>query len=176
MIGEKSFTSLEEAFAAVPDCEDMINGEPTYVKLKGTIEVNNTINVPEKNIMLVAAEDNTTIKRVAGFTESMFTVNGGNLQMAGGSVTDSDGNAIGSGSLTVDGTGDDVTGSIVEVASGNYALIDGTTLTGNITTGNGGAVNNAAGANIFWVVLSQQTPQQQAVRFTVRELSIFVEL
>ena len=29
---------------------------------------------------------------------------------------------------------------------------------------------------IFWVVLSQQTPQQQAVRFTVRELSIFVEL
>ena len=137
VIGGDSFTSLEEAFAAVPDCEDMINGEPTYVKLKGTIEVNNTINVPEKkNIMLVAAEDNTTIKRAAGFTESMFTVNGGNLQMAGGSVTDSDGNAIGSGSLTVDGTGDGVTGSIVEVASGNYALIDGTTLTGNTTAGN----------------------------------------
>ena len=51
--------------------------------------------------------------------------------------------------LTVDGTGDDVTGSIVEVASGNYALIDGTTLTGNTTTGNGGAVNNAAGANVY---------------------------
>ena len=45
----------------------------------------------KKNIMLVAAEDNTTIKRAAGFTESMFTVNGGNLQMAGGSVTASDG-------------------------------------------------------------------------------------
>ena len=42
--------------------------------------------------MLVAAED-TTIKRAAGFTGSMFTVNGGNLQMAGGSVTDSDGTA-----------------------------------------------------------------------------------
>lgn len=150
VIGGDSFTSLEEAFAVVPDCEDMINGEPTYVKLKGTIEVNNTIKVPEKkNIMLVAAEDNTTIKRAAGFTESMFTVNGGNLQTAGGSVTDSDGNAIGSGSLTVDGTGDNVTGSIVEVASGNYALIDGTTLTGNTTTGNGGAVNNAAGANVY---------------------------
>lgn len=50
VIGENSFTSLEEAFAAVPDCEDMINGDPTYVKLKGTIEVNNTINVPEKRI------------------------------------------------------------------------------------------------------------------------------
>ena len=150
VIGGDSFTSLEKAFAAVPDCEDMINGEPTYVKLKGTIEVNNTINVPEKkNIMLVAAEDNTTIKRAAGFTESMFTVNGGNLQMAGGSVTDSDGNAIGSGSLTVEGTGDGVTGSIVDVVSGNYALIDGTTLKGNTTTGNGGAVNNAAGANVY---------------------------
>ena len=103
----------------------------------------------KKNIMLVAAEDNTTIKRAAGFTESMFTVNGGNLQMAGGSVTASDGNAIGSGSLTVEGTGDGVTGSIVEVVSGNYALIDGTTLTGNTTTGNGGAINNAAGANVY---------------------------
>ena len=67
----------------------------------------------------------------------------------GGSVTASDGNAIGSGSLTVDGTGDGVTGSIVEVVSGNYALIDGTTLTGNTTTGNGGAINNAAGANVY---------------------------
>ena len=54
VIGGDSFTSLEKAFAAVPDCEDMINGEPTYVKLKGTIEVNNTINVPEKkNIMII---------------------------------------------------------------------------------------------------------------------------
>ena len=84
-----------------------------------TIEVNATIDVPDKkNIMLVAAEDNTTIKRVAGFTESMFTVNGGNLQMAGGSVTDSDAATCYrlTGSLTVDGTGDGVTGSIVEVS------------------------------------------------------------
>ena len=28
VIGGDSFTSLEKAFAAVPDCEDMINGEP----------------------------------------------------------------------------------------------------------------------------------------------------
>jgi conjugal transfer pilus assembly protein TraL len=82
--------------------------------------------------MLVAAED-TTIKRAAGFTGSMFTVNGGNLQMAGGSVTDSNGTAIGSGSLTVDGSGDGVTGSIVEVVSGNYGLTDDAVLTGNKT-------------------------------------------
>ena len=150
VIGEKSFTSLEEAFAAVPDCEDMINGEPTYVKLKGTIEVNNTINVPEKkNIMLVAAEDNTTIKRVAGFTESMFTVNGGNLQMAGGSVTDSDGNAIGSGSLTVTGNNTTGDGAAINNAAGANVYILGGTITGNTTTGNGGAINNAAGANVY---------------------------
>ena len=70
-----------------------------------------------KNIMLVAAED-ATIKRAAGFIGSMFTVNGGNLQMAGGSVTDSDAATCYrlTGSLTVDGTGDGVTGSIVEVS------------------------------------------------------------
>ena len=49
VIGGDSFTSLEEAFAAVPDCEDMIM--VSYLcKLKGTIEVNNTINVPERRI------------------------------------------------------------------------------------------------------------------------------
>ena len=36
--------------------------------------------------------------------------------------------------LIVDGTGEGVTGSIVEVISGNYALSDGATLTGNTTT------------------------------------------
>ena len=148
VVGGNSYSTLAEAFEAVPESADMTD-ETKYVKVKGDIEISATVDVPSnKNIMLVAAED-ATIKRAAGFIGSMFTVNGGNLQMAGGSVTDSDGNAIGSGSLTVDGTGDNVTGSIVEVASGNYALIDGTTLTGNTTTGNGGAVNNAAGANVY---------------------------
>ena len=148
VVGGNSYSTLAEAFEAVPESADMTD-ETKYVKVKGDIEISATVDVPSnKNIMLVAAED-ATIKRAAGFIGSMFTVNGGNLQMAGGSVTASDGNAIGSGSLTVDGTGDGVTGSIVEVVSGNYALIDGTTLTGNTTTGNGGAINNAAGANVY---------------------------
>ena len=148
VVDGNSYSTLAEAFEAVPESADMTD-EAKYVKVKGDIEISATVDVPSnKNIMLVAAED-ATIKRAAGFIGSMFTVNGGNLQMAGGSVTDSDGNAIGSGSLTVDGTGDGVTGSIVEVASGNYALIDGTTLTGNTTAGNGGAINNAAGANVY---------------------------
>ena len=148
IVNGHSYSTLAEAFEAVPESADMTD-ETKYVKVKGDIEISATVDVPSnKNIMLVAAED-ATIKRAAGFIGSMFTVNGGNLQMAGGSVTDSDGNAIGSGSLTVEGTGDGVTGSIVDVVSGNYALIDGTTLKGNTTTGNGGAVNNAAGANVY---------------------------
>ena len=149
VVGETSYPSLAEAFAAVPDTTDL-TGRPTYVKVKGEIELSATVDVPAtKNIMLVAAED-TTIKRAAGFTGSMFTVNGGNLQMAGGSMTDTDGTTvIGNGTLTVDGTGDGVTGSIVEVISGNYALTDDATLTGNKTTGNGGAISNAAGANVY---------------------------
>ena len=148
VVGETSYPTLAEAFAAIADSTDM-TGEPDYIKVKGDIEINATIDVPaNKNIMLVAAED-STIKRAAGFTDSMFTVSGGNLQMAGGSINDSTGATIGAGSLTVNGTGDEVTGSIVEVTSGNFALSDGATLTGNATTGNGGAINNAAGANVY---------------------------
>ena len=148
VVGDQSYTTLADAFAAVPDTTDL-TGTPTYVKVKGEIELNATVDVPAtKNIMLVAAED-TTIKRAAGFTGSMFTVNGGNLQMAGGSVTDSNGTAIGSGSLTVDGSGDGVTGSIVEVVSGNYGLTDDAVLTGNKTTGNAGAISNTADGNVY---------------------------
>lgn len=148
VVGETSYPTLAEAFAAIADSADM-TGEPDYIKVKGDIEINATIDVPaNKNIMLVAAED-STIKRAAGFKDSMFTVSGGNLQMAGGFINDSTGAAIGAGSLTVDGTGDEVTGSIVKVTSGNFALSDGATLTGNATTGNGGAINNAAGANVY---------------------------
>ena len=145
VVGGTSYTTLAEAFAAIADSADM-TGEPDYIKIKGDIELNATVDVPaNKNIMLVAAED-AVIKRAAGFTGSMFTVSGGNLQMAGGSTTDSTGTAIGTGTLTVDGTGDGVTGSIVEVTSGNYALSDGATLTGNTTSAAGAAVNNTAGA------------------------------
>ncbi len=149
VIGTQTYPSLAEAFAAVPDSGDM-TGEPTYIKVQGEIEIAATIDVPaNKNIMLVAAAEGTTVKRAAGFTGSMFTVNGGNLQMAGGAITDSNGTAVGTGTLTVDGNGDGVEGSIVEVLSGNYALTDGAALTGNKTTGNGGAISNAAGANVY---------------------------
>ncbi len=146
VVDGNSYSTLAEAFEAVPESADMTD-EAKYVKVKGDIEISATVDVPSnKNIMLVAAED-ATIKRAAGFIGSMFTVNGGNLQMAG-SAEDAATGAVDS-TLIVDGTGEGVTGSIVEVISGNYALSDGATLTGNTTTGNGGAVNNAAGANVY---------------------------
>ena len=141
-----SYATLAEAFTAVPDSADMTD-ETKYVKVKGDIEISATVDVPaNKNIMLVAAED-ATIKRAAGFTGSMFTVNGGNLQMAG-AAEDAATGAVG-GTLIIDGTGEGVTGSIVEVISGNYGLSDGATLTGNTTTGDGSAINNSANAYLL---------------------------
>ena len=82
VVGGNSYSTLAEAFEAVPESADMTD-ETKYVKVKGDIEISATVDVPSnKNIMLVAAED-ATIKRAAGFIGSMFTVNGGNLQMAG---------------------------------------------------------------------------------------------
>lgn len=146
IVNGHSYSTLAEAFEAVPESADMTD-ETKYVKVKGDIEISATVDVPSnKNIMLVAAED-ATIKRAAGFIGSMFTVNGGNLQMAG-SAEDAATGAVDS-TLIVDGTGEGVTGSIVEVISGNYALSDGATLTGNTTTGDGSAINNSANAYLL---------------------------
>ena len=146
------FTSLAEAFATVPDSTDA--NDTTQIKVQGTIELSATVDVPaKKNIQLVAVGE-ATIKRATGFTDSMFTVSGGNLQMAGADATEQ----TAAGTLTVDGTGDGVTGSIVEVTSGNYALSDGATLTGNTTSADGSAVNNTAGAvYIFGGTISGNT-------------------
>ena len=148
MINETAYGSLAEAFAALPDTSDPIN-DPTYIKIRGEIEVAASVDVPAgKSAMLVAAEEGTTIKRAAGFTGSI-TVSGGTLMMTAGTITDADGNVTGSGSLNVDGTGDATEGSIVDVQSGIFGMADGVTLTGNQTSGNGGAISNAAGASVY---------------------------
>lgn len=143
VVGDKSYASLAEAFAAAAAQEST---EAIQVKIQGDIEISDAVDVPAGNIQLVGVGE-ATIKRASGFTGSMFTVSGGNLQIAGAEADEATGAEA--GILTVDGTGDGVTGSIVEVTSGNFALSDGATLTGNETTGNGGAINNAAGANVY---------------------------
>lgn len=155
VIGETAYATLKEAFAAVPDSTAEAN-DPTYIKISSEIELGETIDVPaNKNIMLVATAENIKIKRAAGFAGSLFSVSGGTFQIAGGTVNDKDGNAIGTGSITVDGTGDGttaVTAPMVDVQSGTFGISDGTTLSGNANTStdvNGGAVNVASGAAFY---------------------------
>ena len=155
VIGETAYATLKEAFAAVPDSTAEAN-DPTYIKISSEIELGETIDVPaNKNIMLVATAEDIKIKRAAGFAGSLFSVSGGTFQIAGGTVNDKDGNAIGTGSITVDGTGDGttaVTAPMVDVQSGTFGISDGVTLSGNANTStevNGGAVNVASGAAFY---------------------------
>ena len=155
VIGETAYATLKEAFAAVPDSTAEAN-DPTYIKISSEIELGETIDVPaNKNIMLVATAENIKIKRAAGFAGSLFSVSGGTFQIAGGTVNDKDGNAIGTGSITVDGTGDGttaVTAPMVDVQSGTFGISDDVTLSGNANTStevNGGAVNVASGAAFY---------------------------
>ena len=155
VIGETAYATLKEAFAAVPDSTAEAN-DPTYIKISSEIELGETIDVPaNKNIMLVATAEDIKIKRAAGFAGSLFSVSGGTFQIAGGTVNDKDGNAIGTGSITVDGTGDGttaVTAPMVDVQSGTFGISDGVTLSGNANTStevNGGAVNAVSGANVY---------------------------
>lgn len=140
-----TYASLAEAFAAAATAAQA-STETIQIKIQGDIEIDAPIDVSAGDIQLVAVGE-ATIRRASGYTGSMFTVSGGNLQIAGAKADETTGAEA--GTLTVDGTGDGVTGSIVEVTSGNFALSDGATLTGNATTGNGGAINNAAGANVY---------------------------
>ena len=155
VIGETAYATLKEAFAAVPDSTAEAN-DPTYIKISSEIELGETIDVPaNKNIMLVATAEDIKIKRAAGFVGSLFSVSGGTFQIAGGTVNDKDGNTIGTGSITVDGTGDGttaVTAPMVDVQSGTFGISDGVTLSGNVNTStevNGGAVNVASGAAFY---------------------------
>ena len=149
MVGETAYTTLAEAVAAVAESADP-SAEATYIKVAGEIETDASVEIPAgKNIILVAAEDGTTIKRAAGFTDSIFKVTGGTLQIAGGTLQDAEGNALGTANLIVDGSGEGVSGSIVDVQSGTFGLSDGVTLANNVTSGNGGALKIAEGANVY---------------------------
>lgn len=143
MIGTTSYESLAKAIEAVPDNA----AETTNITVTGTIELSETVVVPaSKNVIIAAAEENTSIERAAGFAGNMFQSEG-TLQFTTATVTKEDGSSV-TGTLTVDGSTDDgaaTEGTIVEVTGGNFALAAGVTLTGNTTTGNGGAVRNTAG-------------------------------
>lgn len=151
-IGQQSYASLEEAFGAVPDSTDP-KEEPTKIVISGDLEISKTIDVPaNKNILVAAATADTTITRADGFTGDMFSVSGGILQLGASSGAAEGDTAAQAGNLTVDAATDGTTpveGTIVAVTGGTFALLDSVTLTGSITSGNGGAVRNTTGTVVL---------------------------
>lgn len=144
MIGEQSYETLADAVAAIPDGA----GDASQIIITGDIELSETVTIPAgKTVTIAAAGENTVISRASGFTGSLFQVDGGTFQLTTGTADNTDGTSV-TGSLSVDGSTEDgsqVDGTIVEITSGNFGLSSGVTLTGNNTTGNGGAVRNTSG-------------------------------
>lgn len=147
MIGTQGYETLSEAIAAAPSAT--AQDAPTKIVIQGDLEIDATVSIPaDKNVMLVAAAENTTINRKEGFTGAMFKVEGGTLQFGAGIADSEDGAAAVAGSLTVNGSldaGSAVDGAIVQVESGIFGLLDSVTMTGNVNNGNGGAIYNVAG-------------------------------
>lgn len=146
VMGETTYDSIQAAVDAAAGTAE----EPAKIIISGEIELSETVTIAsEQYIILASATEGTTIKRAAGFAGEMFKLDGGNLQMSIGSVDEEESTESVSGSLTVDGTAADdttaSTGSIISVASGNFVLCEGVTLTGNVIEGNGGAISNTAG-------------------------------
>lgn len=145
ILGEKTYPTLN---AAVNDATGTADA-PAEIIVSGDIELSETVSVSiGKYIIIASATNDTTIKRADGFTGEMFKLDGGSLQMSLGTLDQEE--STDSASLTVDGTLTDeeamaADGPIVSVASGNFVLCDGVTLTGNVIDGNGGAIANAAG-------------------------------
>ncbi|MDC7288731.1 hypothetical protein NXH76_13060 [Blautia schinkii] len=141
-----AYNTLGEAVAAAT--AGVGDEKPSAIIITGDIEIDQTIAVPAgKNVVITAGAENTTISRKEGFKGDLFKIDGATLQFSAGLVNDN-GETV-PGSLIVDGSQEDATavdGSLVAVGSGGtFALLDGVTLTGNMTSVNGGAIRNEGG-------------------------------
>lgn len=148
MIGETAYDSLADAIAAVPE-----GSEAVTILTAGTLEISETVSIPaNKNIILASAAENTSIERSAGFTGDLFSVDGGTFQLSAGTGKDEATGETKTFALTVDGSTEDASateGTIVNVVSGNFGLASNVTLKANTTTGNGGAIRNAAAGTLY---------------------------
>lgn len=146
IMNDATYNTLAEAVAAAT--ATMEDPEPSKIIISGDLEIDATVTIPAgKNVLIVAATENTTITRKEGFKGDLFNVDSATLQLGAGTV-DAQGQAQ-PGSLTVDGSQEDTTaveGSLIAVSNGGtFALLDGVTLTGNMTSANGGAIRNEGG-------------------------------
>ncbi len=148
VMGNKSYATLTEAIIAsqaVPGPGE--KADIIYINEDMEIDGNSVISVPAgKNIVIAAPVGKTiNITRKAGYTGNMIEVKGGNLQL-GYSDVSNDGNDV-FGTLAINGKGDGSTssGSIVSVTEEGWLGLVNVVLTGNTTSGNGGAVNCTSG-------------------------------
>lgn len=136
---ETFYNSLAEAVEA---CEGVSLETAAQILIYDSIEIDSTINVGAKHVIIAAAKDNVTITRAAGFAENIFRTEGGSLQITVG-TDETSGQAF--EDFTIDGAGEGTTGSIVSVSTGTFLLGKGVTLTGNVTSAQGSAIHNEGG-------------------------------
>ena len=131
---------LNAAIAATPA------GEMRTLVLNSSFAVSNTVTIPAGvKIALVASAGNVTISRAAGFGGDLFRVDG-LLTFQSQEIT-----SIGdSGSITIDGSGAESTGSLIHISDGGIFGMDGSlSLVNNTTSGDGGAIYNSASGSLI---------------------------
>ena len=137
-----TFEELKAAIANAPESADVKNDEPTGIVISGSIDISETLVIPaNKSIAVFGQDSSASLGRAEGMTGDLFLVQGA-LYMA-----QKDGSAsTEAGTLTVDGSmdsGASADGSIVKVeAAGRFTLTDSVTLSNNISSGQGAAIQN----------------------------------
>ena len=131
---------LNAAIAATPA------GEMRTLVLNNSFSVSSTVTIPAGvKIALIASTGSVTISRGAGFGGDVFRVDG-LLTFQSQEIT-----SIGdSGSITIDGSGAAADGSLIHISDGGIFGMDGSlSLVNNTTSGNGGAIYNAASGSLI---------------------------
>lgn len=137
-----TFEELKAAIANAPESADVKNDEPTGIVISGSFDISETLVIPaNKSIAVFGQDSSASLGRAEGMTGDLFLVQGA-LYMA-----QKDGSAsTEAGTLTVDGSmdsGASADGSIVKVeAAGRFTLTDSVTLSNNISSGQGAAIQN----------------------------------
>ena len=137
-----TFEELKAAIANAPESADVKNDEPTGIVISGSFDISETLVIPaNKSIAVFGQDSSASLGRAEGMTGDLFLVQGA-LYMA-----QKDGSAsTAAGTLTVDGSldsGASADGSIVKVeAAGRFTLTDSVTLSNNISSSQGAAIQN----------------------------------
>lgn len=168
-------TNESELAAAIEAAET--NGPTFVIDIANDIELTHTVNIPAgKKICLVTTASEAEISRSEGFTGDMFSVRG-TLSFLTANLVSKD--EIVSGDLSIDGSLIDgkASGSIIHVYNeggnaGIFAMDDSAELTGNETTGKGGAVYNEGYVLLLGGTISGNTAEEGGAIYSTNLVSI----